>query len=159
MKTSLFIGSLLFLLLPFSVLIVDPNVPIDGETHLYGFFYAYVDSTIEPDENPTFFDPDWLAEDDVYGLTYFGQDTWVLGLIAMLLGIVALIAAIVDIHRIQGLLLVAAGILTVYGRYVWFDDSNHSYPRDDAGIATMTDIPIGFFIAFIFGLLSLRSSD
>ncbi|MHA2169132.1 MAG: hypothetical protein ACXAB7_04490 [Candidatus Kariarchaeaceae archaeon] len=161
MKTSLFIGSLLFLLLPFSVLMVDPNVPVDGSINFNGFLYYYVDGPVEPEDNPTIFEPDWLAEDDLYGTSYFGKDAWVFGLIAMLLGIVALIAAIIDIHKLQGLLLVIAGVLTLYGRYVFFDDRGMSYPSDDdaSGLSTWTDIPIGFIVALIFGLVSLRSSD
>ncbi|MHA2090807.1 MAG: hypothetical protein ACW98K_08100 [Candidatus Kariarchaeaceae archaeon] len=158
MKTSLFIGSLLFLLLPFSIYIISPAGGGDNITTYSGFFYGYVDSPVDIDDNPTWFEPDWIDKEDVYG-GYFGQDTWVLGLIALLLGVVALIAAIIDVHRLQGLLLVIAGILVIYCRYVVLDDQGIDYPVDETPFASLTDIPVGFIIGLIFGLISLRSSD
>jgi hypothetical protein len=75
------------------------------------------------------------------------------------LAVLALVGSVVEFHRLQGLLLVLAGVIVLVGRYLAFDGGNLSYPSDETEGITWTDLPIGVLIAVIFGILSLRSSD
>ncbi|MHA2172011.1 MAG: hypothetical protein ACXAB7_19240 [Candidatus Kariarchaeaceae archaeon] len=162
MKLSLLLGSILFLLLPFTIL----SLQLTGDSRALtynGFFYSYSE---EPETHETefyFFNTDMLGDaigtsEPTYG-DFFGNDYWWLGVIAIVLAVLALIGSVVEFHRLQGLLLVVAGVIVLVGRYLAFDGGNLSYPSDETEGITWTDLPIGVLIAVIFGILSLRSSD
>ncbi|MHA2248912.1 MAG: hypothetical protein ACXAD7_01055 [Candidatus Kariarchaeaceae archaeon] len=167
MQKILVIGSLLFLVLPFSLWITSSEgFAGDRTTTLASAFLYHAindtggDSFFDDNEG---FESDWLAEDGMYGLLYFTEDTWMLGLVALVLGMASLIAAIMDVHRFQGLLLIIGGVLVAIARYIKLDDMGISYYEKNelGGGASITyaEIPLALVIGLVFGLLSMRSQD
>ncbi len=166
MKTILVIGSLLYLLLPFSIWI-SSHEGFGGDntiTVANAFMYRAINesdgASFLDHPSSSFFELNWFSAGGMYPIGYFTDSTWVLGLIALILGIVSLLAAIIDIHRYQGFLLIIGGVILALARYSYLENWNLSYyektePATGVSIIRI-EFPLALFIGLFTGLLSMR---
>lgn len=169
MRTFALIGAILVLLLPFSVYWITLDSQL-GKTTIRGgdgllYYNTHTEVGSSTHDETKSFGGKWLDKNGVYA-GYFSTSNddaaRYVGLIVIVLLIAAIALAVARPSNAAAIVLIVCGILLLIMRFRKLDDANTSFYDKSStfGITTTyIEIPLGFILALIFGLVDLKKGD
>jgi hypothetical protein len=154
MRVNALVGAILVMVIPFAYSNFDSNI-IKYSVFMGLLYYRFEGQFfIFVGEEAASFQLDWLTPDGVYDF-YFG-DFWFLGVVALILLIASIVLSVATPEKsTSAILLIIAGSLLLVGRLFELNDNDLSF-YDSNNNRTYFEIPIGFILALVFGILDFK---